>query len=115
MTTSTRFESVDQAQQLAENITALPGISALSGGNFGTVATYFPGERVVGVRIEDKDGVDTLAVHVVIAHDFQGNLRDLAQDVRQSASTLGLPVDVYLEDIEDAPEAELAVSRTVEA
>ena len=115
MTTSTRFESVDQARQLAERITTLPGISALSGGNFGTVATYFPGERVVGMRIEEKDGVDTLAVHVVVAHDFHGNLRELAQDVRQSASTVGLPVDVYIEDIDEAPETELAVSPTVEA
>lgn len=124
MTASTRFESVDQARQLTERITAVPGIDALSGGNFGTVATYFPGERVTGVRIEDKDGVDTLAVHVVIAHDFQGNLRELAQKVRQSATFVGLPVDVYIEDIAEAPISEpeaqsepeqLALPHTVEA
>jgi hypothetical protein len=40
-----------RAAELAAAVLAHPGVESLDGGPFGTVASYFVGERVVGVRI----------------------------------------------------------------
>lgn len=39
------------AQAVADAVLAHPGVARLSGGPFGTVASYLPGRRVLGVRL----------------------------------------------------------------
>ncbi|MFZ2511658.1 MAG: hypothetical protein WAW85_11310, partial [Gordonia sp. (in: high G+C Gram-positive bacteria)] len=43
----------EQAAEIAAAVAAVPGVTALSGGAFGTVATYLPGRRVLGVARRD--------------------------------------------------------------
>jgi len=46
---------------LAQVVRAVPGVHDLHGGAFGEVATYLPGRRVPGIRLND-DGCD---LHIV--------------------------------------------------
>ncbi len=39
------------AQAVADAVLAHPGVARLSGGAFGTVASYLPGRRLLGVRL----------------------------------------------------------------
>ena len=52
------------AEAVAAAVLAHPGVARLSGGAFGTVASYLPGRRVVGVRLplEDTDPVEIAVV-----------------------------------------------------
>jgi hypothetical protein len=54
----------ERLDELAAALVASPHISALSEGVSGTVASYFPGRRVVGLRVLPDD---RLEVHVVMA------------------------------------------------
>jgi hypothetical protein len=52
------------AEAVAAAVLAHPGVARLSGGPFGTIASYLPGRRVVGVRLplEDTDPVEIAVV-----------------------------------------------------
>ena len=52
------------AEAVAAAVLAHPGVARLSGGPFGTIASYLPGRRVVGVRLplEDTDRVEIAVV-----------------------------------------------------
>ena len=52
------------AEAVAAAVLAHPGVARLSGGPFGTIASYLPGRRVVGVRLplEDNDPVEIAVV-----------------------------------------------------
>ncbi|HVL05800.1 MAG TPA: hypothetical protein VM388_07420 [Acidimicrobiales bacterium] len=85
---------------------ACPLVAGLSGGRFGEIATYLPGRRILGLR--EADG--TVEVHVVAR--WGTPLPELAEEVRAAVTPRagGLPVAVFIEDIElpgDASPAEL--------
>lgn len=48
---------------LAARLRASPHIASLSGGPMGTIATYLPGRRITGLRVDRGDRVE---VHVVM-------------------------------------------------
>lgn len=52
------------AEAVAAAVLAHPGVARLSGGPFGTIASYLPGRRVVGVRMPlgDADPVEIAVV-----------------------------------------------------
>ena len=54
------------AEAVAAAVLAHPGVARLSGGPFGTIASYLPGRRVIGVRLplEDTDPVEIAVVAV---------------------------------------------------
>ncbi len=90
--------AVVDADAVAAAALACPEVAALSGGTFGEVATYLPGRRVAGVRI-DTDRVD---VHVVAR--YGAPLHQIADRVRRTVAptVAGLPVNVTFDDITTA-------------
>ncbi|MFF0864535.1 hypothetical protein ACFYUV_22460 [Nonomuraea sp. NPDC003560] len=84
-----------EAETLAELVRACPGVAGLSGGPFGTVATYLPGARVMGVS---ADG-DT--VEIAIVATLVRPLSETAEDVRQAVWEPGggRPVNVHIDDV----------------
>lgn len=82
------------AQEVADAVTAIDGVTGLYGGAFGEIATYLPGSRVSGVVLDD----DTADVHIVV--DMTRDLRGVADRVRDVVAELtGLPANVTVEDI----------------
>jgi uncharacterized alkaline shock family protein YloU len=91
----------DQADLVAAAVTAVPGVAALHGGMFGEVATYLPGHRVPGIRV-NTDGVTE--IHVTLL--YGASVRDTAAMVRDAAAAVvGGVVDVTVEDMVAAPPA----------
>ncbi|PYE20987.1 hypothetical protein DFR67_101379 [Williamsia limnetica] len=85
---------VTPAQQVATAVTGLDGVAELHGGVLGEVATYLPGGRVNGVRL-DRSGVE---VHVVLFLD--DDIRAVAAEVQRVASdVVGVPATVVVEDV----------------
>ena len=82
-----------------------PLIADLTAGRFGEVATYRPGRRIAGVRVADGD----LEVHVVARWGVP--LPEVAEVVRAAVTPHagGLPVAVYVDDIE-VPDLEAGVA-----
>jgi uncharacterized alkaline shock family protein YloU len=78
---------------------AVPGVTGMHGGMFGEVATYLPGRRIHGVRLDDTH----IDVHVVLSDDAA--VRETATAVRQAvaAAFSGFAVDVTVEDISFGP------------
>jgi hypothetical protein len=92
---------------IARAVAACPDVAALSGGVVGEVATYLPGDRVVGVR-ETADGVE-----IRIAAHWGLPLPLVAEQVRQAVRPLvgTAQVLVVVDDIDlrPAPVALVAV------
>ena len=77
-------------------VLACPDVAAMSEGALAEAASYLPGRRVPGVRA----GEDGLAVHIVAR--WGRPLPDVGETVRAAVAPLaaGLPVTVYVDDIE---------------
>lgn len=90
-----QVQDVDRlADEVAAIVRALPGVVDLHAGPLGEVATYLPGRRVVGVRLD----ASTVEVHVVIGLDRP--VREVAQDIHRAvAAVVSAPVRVYVEDV----------------
>lgn len=78
-----------------------PLIADLTGGRFGEVATYLPGRRILGVRLVDGE----IELHVVAR--WGAPLPEVAEVVRAAVAPYadGLPVAVFVDDIEVPEEA----------
>ncbi|MEV4565778.1 hypothetical protein AB0K12_18625 [Nonomuraea sp. NPDC049419] len=85
----------ETARDLAERVRACDGVVRLSGGSFGTVATYLPGERLVGVSVRER------AVEVAIVATLGRPLPETADEVRRAVADLAgdRPVHVRVDDI----------------
>ena len=82
------------AEVVAATVLAVPGVVRLHGGRFGGLATYLPGRRVIGVRI-DEHGTE---VHVVVSTDVPPV--DTAGRIMRAVSAIApMPVRVHIEDI----------------
>ena len=44
-----------EAQAISRSVQACPSVAGMSGGRFGQVATYLPGQRIIGVRVTATD------------------------------------------------------------
>jgi hypothetical protein len=80
---------------VAAAVRGCPAVHDLDGGRLGGVATYLPGRRVPGIRIED----DRIEVHVRAVWNQPVGL--VAQQIRAVLATLsgGRVIDVVLTDI----------------
>ncbi|WP_327089866.1 hypothetical protein OIE66_04390 [Nonomuraea sp. NBC_01738] len=87
------------ARAIAEKVRGCPGVAGLSGGLFGTVATYLPGERLVGVAVHEED------VEIAIIARLGRPLPALADEIRQAVSGLtgDRLVNVRIDDLEEIP------------
>ncbi|WP_137724940.1 hypothetical protein [Prescottella subtropica] len=82
---------IDRAAAAALSV---PGVTGLHGGEFGTVATYLPGRRVTGIRVDDGH----CAVHVTVRYPI--DLFATAQRIRTAVHPIvAVPVDVTIEDV----------------
>jgi uncharacterized alkaline shock family protein YloU len=92
------------ADDLAEAVLAVPGVSRLNGGPLGEIGTYLPGRRVPGIRFREAEG--RLDVHVVLTHDAA--IRDVAAAVHRAAEAVVRPagttpavaVTVHVDDLD---------------
>jgi hypothetical protein len=92
------------AERVAAAVTAHPAVARLHGGQFGAVATYMPGRRLIGVRIGVGD--EPVEVAVVLRPDrpIPGVVRDLRAEVSRMCG--GAAVDITVADLAlpgDAP------------
>ena len=80
---------------VAAAVEKLDVVDHLSGGDHGEVATYLPGRRVHGIRMND----DRVEVHVALRP--HPDLVEAAEDVRAAvlAVTDGADVDVFVTDV----------------
>ncbi|MET9069207.1 hypothetical protein ACWDR1_25625 [Streptosporangium sandarakinum] len=80
------------AHEVADAVRHCPGVAGLSGGPFGAVATYLPGEKVPGVAVRD----DQVEVSIVVRPGRP--LPEIAEDVRAALAPLvgGRPVNVHI-------------------
>ncbi|MGW4794631.1 hypothetical protein ACWEPC_19700 [Nonomuraea sp. NPDC004297] len=84
-----------EARLIADRARACPGVAGLSGGPFGTVATYLPGERLPGVSAGED------AVEIAIVATLDRPLPETADQVRRAVADLAgeRPVHVRIDDI----------------
>ncbi len=98
------------AEAVAAAVLAHPGVAALSGGPFGTVASYLPRRRVIGVRLP-LEATDPVEIAVVARMGVP--LPRLADELGAAVVAVVGPVavDVTVTDLETraGESAEVAV------
>ena len=94
MTSVERRDPSDLVDAIAAAVTSVEGVADLHGGMFGEAATYLPGRRVAGIRVEEH-GTE---VHVVLLFGYP--VRPTAEAVRDAvAAVTPGPVHVTVEDV----------------
>jgi uncharacterized alkaline shock family protein YloU len=85
----------DGAHAIAERVRGCSGVVALSGGPFGTVATYLPGERLTGVSVGERE------VEIAIVATLDRPLPETAENVRRAVAELAgdRAINVRVDDI----------------
>ncbi len=85
------------AGELAGVLRAHPAVVSLSGGPYATVATYLPGERLLGVKI----GAAGEPVEIAVVLRLTGPLPRIVAELRRlvSARCGGAPVDIIVTDV----------------
>jgi hypothetical protein len=88
------------ADAIAAATLACPAVAGLHEGGTRAVATYLPGRRVIGVRVEDQ----RVLVSVVLASG--SSVRSLEAQVRSRLAphVEGREIDVYVADVQTAME-----------
>ena len=83
---------------VARAVQACAGVSALSGGRFGGVASYLPGRRVPGVNVRSD------AVEIQVRARWGVSARDLYSQIASVlAPVIDRRIDVVVADIDDPP------------
>jgi hypothetical protein len=99
------------AELVADAVTAHPSVVRLDGGPFGTVATFLPSGRLVGVHVGRPGEPVEIAVVLRVDRPIPEVVSSLRTTVRALCD--GSPVDVTVSDVElpgapgpdDGPEA----------
>ncbi|MEV1170057.1 hypothetical protein [Nonomuraea sp. NPDC049784] len=88
-----------EASAIAERARSCQGVAGLSGGPFGTVATYLPGKRLMGVSVNDR------AVEIAIVATLDRPLPETADEVRRAVLDLAgdRQVNVRIHDVVEGP------------
>ncbi|MFC7344303.1 hypothetical protein [Saccharopolyspora griseoalba] len=82
-------------QEVAEQVLAHPSVARLHGGRFGEIASYLPGDKVVGVRLPEDAPAE-----IGVALRMDRPLQETAEELRaQLSEQLGRPVDVVVSDV----------------
>lgn len=90
----------DPIDRIVQAVERVPGVAGLHGGALGELATYLPGRRVRGIRVDDTG----CEVHVIL--EWEAPPIETADKIR--ASLLGLvepPIHVTIADILPPPAA----------
>jgi hypothetical protein len=87
-----------EVDAIAAAVVACPAVAGLHEGGTRAVATYLPGRRVIGVRLEDQ----RVLVSVVLASGSSvGMLEDQVRS-RLAPHARGRQVDVHVADVQTA-------------
>ncbi|MEV0390894.1 Asp23/Gls24 family envelope stress response protein [Nonomuraea sp. NPDC050643] len=91
----TQPRTTPDARRIAEMVASCPGVAALTGGPFGTVATYLPGESVSGVCLRDEE----IEIHVAVRYGRP--IPEVAAEVREAVALLadGRRVNLTVDDV----------------
>jgi hypothetical protein len=90
------------ADAIAQRVLDHPAVARLHGGPFGTVASYLPGRRVEGVRVDETDGSVDLSVALWIGVPLRQAVADLRRVVVEVAGPV--VVNVTVADLHSAEE-----------
>ena len=85
-------------ERIAEALLAHPGVAALSGGPFGTVATYLPGRRLPGIVLGEGGEPDRISVVLHYGAPVEATAAALRRIV--AAAHGSRRVDVIVTDVE---------------
>ncbi|MEJ2886887.1 hypothetical protein [Actinomycetospora aeridis] len=85
-------------ERIAEALLAHPAVAALSGGPFGTLATYLPGRRLPGIVLGDGGEPDRIAVVLYYGAPVGATSDELRRIV--AAASGNRRVDVTVADVE---------------
>jgi hypothetical protein len=90
-------DPVALAQRVAAAVAAHPAVAGLHGGIYGSVTTYLPGRKLLGVRIGEGD--EPVEVAVVLRGDRP--IPEAVRSLRGEVSRLcgGVAVDITVADI----------------
>ena len=85
------------AERVAAAVAAHPAVAGLHGGIYGSVATYLPGRKLVGVRI----GVGDEPVEVAVVLRSDRPIPEVVRSLRGEVSRIcdGAAVDITVADI----------------
>lgn len=83
------------ADEIAERVRHCPDVARLSSGPFGTVATYLPGARLLGIALRDDE------VEIAVVARSGRPLPEIADEVRDAVGPLvgDRPVHVIIDDL----------------
>lgn len=83
------------ASLLADRVRQCPDVADLSGGRFGTIATYLPAHRVRGVAVRDDE------VEIAVIARYGRPLPMIAEEIRDAVTGLtgGRRIDVEIDDL----------------
>lgn len=82
------------ADVIAQRVLDHPAVAHLHGGPFGTVASYLPGRRVVGVRVDEADGSVDLSVVLWVGAPLLPVVAELRHRVAEVAGPVRVNVTV---------------------
>jgi hypothetical protein len=85
-------------ERIAEELLAHPGVAALSGGPYGTVASYLPGRRLPGIVLGEGDEPDRIAVVLHYGAPVEKTAAELRRIVARAHGSRR--VDVIVTDVE---------------
>jgi hypothetical protein len=102
---------VTEVRLIGERAVACAGVAGLSSGLFGTVATYLPGERLMGVSADEHE------VNIAIVARLDRPLPETAEEVRRAVADLAGDrlVNIRIDDVvpeDTVPAPEDAVKET---
>lgn len=85
------------AEAIADRVREHPSVAGLHGGPFGTVTSYLPGRKVVGVRIDEADG----SVQLSVVARLGVPLPQVVAELRDWVTTVAgpVPVDITIADL----------------
>ncbi|HZG91617.1 MAG TPA: hypothetical protein VEZ42_15500 [Pseudonocardia sp.] len=84
-------------EQVAAAVLAHPAVAGLHGGPYNAVATYLPGQRLVGVYLGTAGG----PVELGVVLRLQQPIPEVVADLRRTVARLsgGAPVDITVADV----------------
>ncbi|GLZ49903.1 hypothetical protein Acsp06_60880 [Actinomycetospora sp. NBRC 106375] len=85
-------------ERIAEAVLAHPAVAALSGGPFGTIASYLPGRRLPGIVLGESGEPDRIAVVLHYGAPVAATAAELRRIV--AAQSGARQVDVTVVDLE---------------
>lgn len=90
------MSATELVDDIAQVVLDVDGVAALHGGEFGEVATYLPGRKVLGIRIDEH------RCDIHFSAEYPSDVNGVARGVRAAVESLvPVPVSVTVEDIVD--------------